>query len=108
MNEIQTTALIEINAIGQPYPLGASLTKEGCNFAVYAPDAKAVILCFFNSDTEEAISEHPLPEKTGNRCRKSFEQPFAGGRAFFLEQPLPENAATAARRLLRRVVYWEL
>ena len=78
MNEIQTTALIEINAIGQPYPLGASITKEGCNFAVYAPDAKAVILCFFNSDTEEAISEHPLPEKTGEVWHGHFSGVSAG------------------------------
>ena len=51
---------------GKALPLGASLHDDGCNFAVYAPDAKAVILCFFNKDTEEATTEIPLPEKTGD------------------------------------------
>lgn len=53
-------------SLGEPYPLGATLTREGCNFAVYAPDAKAVVLCLFNVHTEEALAEFPLPEKTGD------------------------------------------
>ncbi|MEW9796708.1 glycogen debranching protein GlgX [Alteromonas sp. CYL-A6] len=51
---------------GHPAPLGATLTDGGCNFAVYSPDAKAVMLCLFHSDTEEATAEVLLPEKTGD------------------------------------------
>ena len=31
-------------SVGEAYPLGATLVDHGCNFAIYAPDAKAVIL----------------------------------------------------------------
>ena len=51
---------------GSPYPLGATLVDGGCNFAVYAPDALAVVLCLFQSDTEEMLSEVALPERTGD------------------------------------------
>ena len=66
MKEIQNAAPIKQSGMGKAFPLGATITQEGCNFAVYAPDAKAVVLCFFNSDTEEALDEFPLPEKTGD------------------------------------------
>ena len=60
--------LNKINDIknGTSFPLGASLTADGCNFAVYAPGASAVILCLFNSDTEQTTHEQVLPEKTGD------------------------------------------
>ncbi|WP_412727630.1 glycogen debranching protein GlgX [Alteromonas sp. D210916BOD_24] len=63
---------------GEPYPLGATLNSEGCNFAVYAPDAKAVVLCFFNIHTEEATAEYPLPEKTGEVWHGHFSDIDAG------------------------------
>ena len=50
---------------GKPYPLGASLTAEGCNFAIYCPDAGSVQLCLFHSDTEETLDEFLLDSKTG-------------------------------------------
>ncbi len=51
---------------GTPYPLGASPDATGCNFAVYSPDARAVILCLYHADTEEPLEELLLPAKTGN------------------------------------------
>ena len=78
MNEIRDTALIVESGMGKAYPLGATVTQDGCNFAVYAPDAKAVVLCFFNSDTEEAVSEHPLPEKTGDVWHGRYSGVSAG------------------------------
>lgn len=59
---------LAISAIqnGEPTPLGATLKQDGCNFAIYAPNAKSVMLCLFNGDTEEMIAERPLPEKTGD------------------------------------------
>lgn len=50
---------------GAPYPLGATIDDNGCNFSVYSPDARAVILCLFHSDTEETLEEFVLPAKTG-------------------------------------------
>lgn len=52
--------------VGEPHPQGATLFDDGCNFAVYAPDAKSVILCFFHADTEEPLAEIHLPEKSGD------------------------------------------
>nr|WP_188699278.1 glycogen debranching protein GlgX [Bowmanella pacifica] len=50
---------------GLPKPLGATLTASGCNFAVHAPNAEAVVLCLFHSDTEEPLLEVDLPARTG-------------------------------------------
>ncbi len=66
MNESCNTVKAVEPSAGEAFPLGATLSSDGCNFAVYAPDAKAVILCFFNKDTEEATVEYMLPEKTGD------------------------------------------
>lgn len=55
----------KVMSVGTPFPLGATLTSDGCNFAVYCPDARAVMLCFFHTDTEESVSEVLLPSKTG-------------------------------------------
>ncbi len=63
---------------GEPFPLGATLTTNGCNFAVYAPDAQAVILCLFNGDTEEALDEFSLPEKSGDVWHGHVEHIVAG------------------------------
>ena len=51
---------------GQASPLGATVTETGVNFAVYSPDARAVMLCLFSSDTEEATDEIVLENKTGD------------------------------------------
>nr|WP_099034297.1 glycogen debranching protein GlgX [Lacimicrobium alkaliphilum] len=50
---------------GVPEPLGAALTDAGCNFAVHAPRAQRVTLCFFHRDTEEPLFEVEMPVKTG-------------------------------------------
>jgi glycogen operon protein len=34
---------------GQPYPLGATVTKEGVNFALFSENATGVELCLFDS-----------------------------------------------------------
>ena len=51
---------------GVPYPPGATVTGDGCNFAVESPDARAVVLCLFQSDTEEPVAEIVMPAKTGS------------------------------------------
>jgi isoamylase len=50
---------------GAAHPLGATLTGDGCNFAVHCPNATEVRLCLFAQDTEEQIAIIPLPGKTG-------------------------------------------
>ena len=37
---------------GQPFPLGATYLGEGTNFAIYAAEAKKVILCLFDGNEE--------------------------------------------------------
>ena len=50
---------------GAAHPLGATLTGDGCNFAVHCPNATQVQLCLFNKDTEEQMAVILLPAKTG-------------------------------------------
>jgi glycogen operon protein len=45
---------------GEPYPLGATLTDEGVNFALYAENAMAVELCLFDSP-EPTATELRIP-----------------------------------------------
>src|SRR3954454_22495338 len=52
---------------GNPYPLGATWTGEGVNFALFAQHASSVDLCLF--DHPEAAQEYarvPLLEQTDN------------------------------------------
>lgn len=43
---------------GNPYPLGATVTSDGVNFALFADNATQVELCLFNSvnDTQESVT----------------------------------------------------
>jgi isoamylase len=45
---------------GEPHPLGATLTDEGVNFALYAENAIAVELCLFDSP-EPTATELRIP-----------------------------------------------
>src|SRR5687768_14304635 len=50
---------------GQPYPLGATWTGLGVNFAIYSSSATRVDLCLFDSaDATHASARVPLPEHT--------------------------------------------
>ena len=64
--------------LGEAFPLGATPYDDGCNFAVYAPDAKAVALCLFHNDTEEPMEEILLPEKSGDIWHGFFPNVKAG------------------------------
>ncbi len=51
---------------GKPYPLGATLTSEGVNFAVFSEHATAVYLCLFDSpDSPTESAKIRLPDHTG-------------------------------------------
>ncbi|EKO3834476.1 glycogen debranching protein GlgX [Vibrio harveyi] len=45
----------------RPYPLGATLNKEGCNFAIHAPSSKDIQLALFAEDGSYAL--HDLPNE---------------------------------------------
>lgn len=50
--------------LGQPSPLGATLSKEGVNFALFSKHARHVTLCFMDMTSKEVIARIPLdPEK---------------------------------------------
>jgi glycogen operon protein len=50
---------------GQPYPLGATWTGLGVNFAIYSSHATRVDLCLFNSpQATDASASITLPEQT--------------------------------------------
>jgi isoamylase len=50
---------------GEPYPLGATLTEEGVNFALYSEDATADELCLFDSPEPDAGELRiPVAEQT--------------------------------------------
>lgn len=60
------TQRLWVTESGSPAPLGATLNESGCNFAVYCPGAKAVVLCLFSTDTEETQAEIVLKGKSGD------------------------------------------
>lgn len=60
------TSMFSVVTTGRSYPLGATVSETGCNFAVYSPDARAVLLCLYHNDTEEPLSEVLLPGKSGD------------------------------------------
>ena len=49
---------------GEPIPLGATLGRDGVNFAVFASSATAVELCVFDSTGKVELSRQPLPGHT--------------------------------------------
>jgi len=40
--------------VGKPYPLGATLTEEGVNFALFSANATGVELCLFGSPEDKS------------------------------------------------------
>jgi glycogen operon protein len=51
---------------GSPEPLGATLTAEGVNFAVYSGGAARVELCLFDESGAQEVARFALPERTEN------------------------------------------
>jgi len=50
---------------GKPYPLGATLTPEGVNFALFSENSSGVELCLFNQDGDaEPSARIALKERT--------------------------------------------
>ncbi len=54
---------------GKPYPYGATLVRDGINFAVYSPVAKSISLVIFGECEKDILFEFPLDNRynrTGN------------------------------------------
>ena len=51
---------------GQPWPLGATVTTTGVNFAVFSAKATAVDLCLFDASGVEELARFPLPGQSGD------------------------------------------
>lgn len=49
---------------GTPYPLGATLTQDGVNFALFSAHAEKVELCLFDSADGNKETRIELPERT--------------------------------------------
>jgi glycogen operon protein len=51
---------------GQAWPLGATVTPAGVNFAVFSANASAIDLCLFDAAGKEELARLPLPARTGD------------------------------------------
>src|SRR5256885_16484224 len=51
---------------GKPYPLGATWTGDGVNFAIFSERANAIELCLFDKiDAPREFTRIPFREQTG-------------------------------------------
>ena len=49
---------------GSPRPLGATVTPEGTNFAVYSSAATSIQICLFEDGSDEPAQVYTLPDNT--------------------------------------------
>ncbi len=59
---VMTDALVS----GSPEPLGATLHKDGVNFAIFSAHAEKVALCLFDRDGVHETAQHALPQRSGD------------------------------------------
>ncbi|WP_268815754.1 glycogen debranching protein GlgX [Tabrizicola flagellatus] len=53
-------------APGRPWPMGASLTGDGVNFAVFSAHAERIELCLFTPDGRKELARLPITERDGD------------------------------------------
>lgn len=51
---------------GTPYPIGATVTPEGVNFALFSANAEKVEVCLFEPSGTRELARIPLPERTSD------------------------------------------
>lgn len=49
---------------GSPRPLGATVTSEGTNFAVFSSGATAIEICLFDESGDKPVQVYELPDQT--------------------------------------------
>ncbi len=65
---------------GSPAPLGATLSAQGANFAVFSQYATGIDLCLFDATGDRETARIPLPERTGSVFHGFVEGVTAGTR----------------------------
>lgn len=68
---------IKVSA-GFPYPLGATVTSDGVNFALFSANAEKVELCLFDSEGEKELIKIEMPEFTDDIWHVCIEGIEAG------------------------------
>lgn len=63
MNKLSELASL---TTGQSTPMGATLTSEGINFAVFSEHATAIELCLFDASGQHEVSRQRLPGRSGD------------------------------------------
>ncbi|MFO7304491.1 MAG: glycogen debranching protein GlgX [Gammaproteobacteria bacterium] len=61
---------------GSPEPLGATLTEDGVNFAVYSSGATRIELCLFDEQGEHELARLALPERTDHVWHGFLPRPY--------------------------------
>jgi glycogen operon protein len=51
---------------GRPWPMGASFTGDGVNFAVFSAHAERIELCLFTADGRKEMARLPIIERDGD------------------------------------------
>lgn len=51
---------------GRPWPMGASLTGDGVNFAVFSAHAEKIELCLFSPDGRKELARLPMRDRDGD------------------------------------------
>ncbi|MDP3263255.1 MAG: glycogen debranching protein GlgX [Tabrizicola sp.] len=51
---------------GRPWPMGASFTGDGVNFAVFSAHAEMIELCLFSPDGRKELARLPIRERDGD------------------------------------------
>ena len=76
---------------GKPYPLGATWTGDGVNFAIFSEHATGVELCLFdNVDAPEEIEKIPLRERRYSARQYCSNQ----DKSHFFLPMIPSNQAS--------------
>jgi isoamylase len=63
---LTTSGLAVSASAGRAWPLGASLTDEGVNFAVFSAHATAMDLCLYSNDGRRELLRLPMVERDGD------------------------------------------
>ena len=63
---------------GQPWPMGAHVSGDGVNFAVFSANAEAIELCLFDDDGTQELARLRLPQRTGDIWHGQLEGARAG------------------------------
>ena len=85
---------------GHPLPLGATVRRNGVNFAIASRYATSVTLCIFTPDAEEAVGAFPLDarfHRTGEIWH-AFLQGLDPGIAYAYRMQRVPNAAPQVHR----------